>query len=239
MDSLEAKRLAARAAAELLPDEGVIGLGTGSTAELFIEAMAEQVRAGKRLLGVPTSEGCRARALDCGLELLSDVGPWAIDLCVDGADEVSESLDVIKGGGACHMWEKIVNHAARKNVIVVDESKLSGRLGERFMVPVEVLPFGHRTTRELLTDFGVATLRMEGTAVRRTDSGNVIYDLKVGPIADPAALDGALLRIPGVLGTGIFHGCVDLVICAGSQGIRQLHPSRARSTPSASPAPSR
>jgi hypothetical protein len=101
MDAEEAKRQAARAAAELVPEQGVVGLGTGSTTRFFIEAVAELVRAGRRLVGVPTSQKSRELASSLGVGLLDDDGPWTIDLCVDGADEVSEALDLIKGGGHC------------------------------------------------------------------------------------------------------------------------------------------
>jgi ribose 5-phosphate isomerase A len=112
MSNDEAKRRAARAALELLPESGVIGLGTGSTTHFFIEGVGELVRAGRRLVGLPTSKQSRALATQCGIPLLDDAGPWQIDLCVDGADEVSDTLDLIKGGGAAHTREKIVNFAS-------------------------------------------------------------------------------------------------------------------------------
>src|SRR5688572_23250929 len=101
MDPNEAKRLAARAALEMLPESGVIGLGSGSTAKLFIDGVGELVTKGRKLVGVPTSEQGRAQAVSLGIPLLDDTGPWAIDVCVDGADEVSSALDLIKGGGGC------------------------------------------------------------------------------------------------------------------------------------------
>src|SRR3954467_8120252 len=107
MNRDEAKRLAARAALDLLPEEGIVGLGSGSTAQLFIDGVGELVKAGRKLQGVPTSEASRAHAERLGIPLLGDQGPWAIDVCVDGADEVSEQLDLIKGGGGCHTREKI------------------------------------------------------------------------------------------------------------------------------------
>src|SRR6201996_5370428 len=115
----EAKRQVARAALDLLPEKGVIGLGTGSTAALFIDGVGELVRAGRKFVGVPTSDASRKQAEQLGIPLLDDVGPWEIDVCVDGADEVSSKLDLIKGGGGAHTREKIVNAAARTNVIVV------------------------------------------------------------------------------------------------------------------------
>ena len=218
----EAKLLAARAAVDLLPESGVIGLGSGSTAKLFIDAVGELVREGRKLLGVPTSEASRQQAESLGIPLADDAGPWTVDVCVDGADEVSEALDLIKGGGACHAREKIVNHAARRNIIVVDESKLSGKLGQRWAVPVEVLRFGHRATAACLAHFGKPTLRARGGAPVTTDSGNWIYDLATGPLEDPAALELALIQLPGVVETGLFIARADTVLVAGPGGLRRF-----------------
>jgi len=222
MSDDEAKKRAARAALELLPESGVIGLGTGSTTRFFIEAVGELVRSGRKFSGVPTSQQSRALATECGIPLLDDAGPWSIDLCVDGADEVSDTLDLIKGGGAAHTREKIVNYATRTNVIIVDASKLSRRLGERRAIPVEVLVFGHETTRQKLEHFGVPTLRRKDGAPVTTDSGNYIYDLAVAPMADPARVDAELGAVPGVVETGLFCGRADWVIVAEAQGIRRL-----------------
>jgi ribose 5-phosphate isomerase A len=218
----EAKQRAARAALELLPESGVIGLGTGSTTRFFIEGVAELVRAGRRFTGVPTSQQSRALATQLGIPLLDDSGPWQIDLCVDGADEVSDALDLIKGGGAAHTREKIVNFSAKKNLIIVDGSKLSRLLGEKRAIPVEVLVFGHLTTQRALEHFGQPEMRFQGTVPVLTDSGNYIYDVAVAPLADPAAVDRALRQVPGVVETGLFCGRADWVIVAEAQGIRQL-----------------
>jgi ribose 5-phosphate isomerase A len=222
MDGNEAKRRAALAAIELLPEEGVIGLGTGSTARLFIEAVGELVRQGRRLVGVATSEQSRSQAESLGIALLSDEGPWQIDACVDGADEVSTRLDLIKGGGGCHAREKIVNHAARLNVIIVDESKLSEQLGERWPVPVEVLPFGHRATARALERWGAVELRCKNGQPWLTDAKNYIYDVRVGPIAEPVELERELSTLPGVVETGLFVARADRVIVAGAAGVREL-----------------
>jgi ribose 5-phosphate isomerase A len=222
MDQNTAKRLAAQAALQQLPEAGVVGLGSGSTARLFIDGVGQLVKAGRQLRGVPTSEESRTQALGLGIELLPDDGPWEIDVCVDGADEVSAALDLIKGGGACHTREKIVNQSSRTNVIIVDESKLSDRLGEKWAVPVEVITFAHLATRSHLAKLGEPRLRLRQGEPLRTDSGHLIYDLAVGPIADPAALDQRLRAIPGVVETGLFVGRADRVIVAGTDGIREL-----------------
>jgi ribose 5-phosphate isomerase A len=218
----EAKRLAARAALEFLPEEGVIGLGSGSTAEIFIDEVGKLVQAGRKLRGVPTSEASRRRAAGVGIELLDDAGPWTIDVTVDGADEVSAELDLIKGGGACHAREKIVNHASKKNVIVVDDSKLSTHLGEKWPVPVEVLVFGHGTTAEALRRLGRPELRKRDGKVVVTDAGNYIYDLHAGVMKSPTDLEGRLRALPGVVATGLFLRRADVVLVAGEAGVRRL-----------------
>jgi ribose 5-phosphate isomerase A len=216
------KLRAAEEALRTLPERGVVGLGSGSTARLFIEGLARLVAGGRDLVGVATSEASRALAEQRGIRVLADAGPWAIDVCVDGADEVSDSLDLIKGGGGCHTREKIINAAARLNVIVVDESKLSRRVGERWPVPVEVLRFGAESTRARLERHGAVTLRASGGEPVVTDSGNYIFDVRAGSIAEPARLERELKTIPGVVETGLFIARADVVIVAGADGVRRL-----------------
>jgi len=224
----DAKRRAARAALDELPERGIVGLGSGSTSRIFVEELGARVRAGLRVTGVPTSESTRELAAGLGIPLLDDDGPWSIDVNVDGADEVSiGALDLIKGGGAAHTREKIVNFASKRNVTIVDAGKLSTRLGEKWPVPVEVVPFAHGTTRAHLAALGRPALRTraDGTVVR-TDAGNLIYDLAAGAIDDPGGLDRALRAIPGVVETGLFVGRADVVIVADASGVRRLVPDR-------------
>lgn len=218
----DAKRKAALAALDELPPEGVIGLGSGSTARLFIDALGELVAGGRRYTGVPTSDASRAQAQALGIPLLPDDGPWDIAVTVDGADEVNDALDVIKGGGGAHTREKIVNFSSRRNVIIVDGTKISRRLGERWAVPVEVLPFAHLATRAHLSRLGSPAMRTVGGVPFRTDAGNAIYDVACGPIDDPRALDAALRGIPGVVETGLFVGRVDVVLVARDSGVERL-----------------
>jgi ribose 5-phosphate isomerase A len=220
----EAKRIAARAAAADLPASGVIGLGSGSTAKLFIEEVGALVAAGRAFRGVPTSDESRRDAERLGIPLLPDEGPWDIDVTVDGADEVDDTLNLIKGGGAAHTREKIVNYASKKNVIIVDEGKLSQRLGEKWPVPVEVLRFAHLSTARALARMGRAVHRMKNGAPVVTDTGSFVYDVFAGPISDPASLDRALRDIPGVVETGLFVGRADVVIVADPSGVRRLMP---------------
>jgi ribose 5-phosphate isomerase A len=218
----ESKRAAARAALAELPESGTIGLGTGSTTRFFIDAVGELVAGGRKLVAVPTSEASRAQAAALGIPLLGNEGPWDIDVTVDGADEVSDALDLIKGGGGAQTREKIVNFASKRNVIIVDESKLSRRLGERWAVPIEVLSFAHLTTARHLEAHGAPKRRERDGASVMTDAGNYLYDLKVPPIDDPRALDAALRAIPGVVETGLFVGRADVVLVAGAAGARRL-----------------
>ena len=224
MDANEAKLLAAKAAAALLPEHGTIGLGTGSTAKLFIDLVGELVGSGRRLVGVPTSNASRAQAAALGIPLLDDDGPWTIDVCVDGADEVSDRLDLIKGGGGALLREKVVNFAARTNVIIVDETKLSRRLGETWALPVEVVRFGHAATARALAVHGAPVLRTKDGAPFVTDAGGYIYDVRCGAIDDPGALERALDALPGVAETGLFVGRASVVIVAGAAGVRELRP---------------
>lgn len=210
------KRAAALAAVDELPAEGVIGLGTGSTVRWFVEAVAARVQQGHRYVAVPTSNETRTLASALGIPLADDEGPWDVLVNVDGADEVDPARNVIKGGGGALLREKIVNHAARRNVVIVDERKLVPVLGRR-PVPIEVLPFGHRSTARALEAFGTPTLR-----AGRSDNGNVIYDLRTPPIEDPGALERALRAIPGVVEVGLFIQRVDLVLVAGANGVRRM-----------------
>ncbi len=222
MDLDVAKKAVARAALDHVPLAGVVGLGTGSTAKHFIDGVAELVRSGRKLEAVPTSEQSRWQAQRLGIPLAPENGPWDIDVTVDGADEVSRTLDLIKGGGAAHTREKIVNYASRKNIIVVDESKLSEKLGEKWRVPIEVLAFAHLATARALTQLGDPLLRQKDGVAVRTDGGNYIYDLGCGLIDEPAAFDQKIHRIPGVIETGLFCGRVDLVLVAELAGIREI-----------------
>ena len=221
----ESKRAAARAAIAELPESGTIGLGTGSTTRFFIDAVGELVAAGRHLVGVPTSEASRRQAAALGIPLLADDGPWDIDVTVDGADEVSDALDLIKGGGGAQTREKIINFSSKRNVIIVDESKLSARLGERWAIPIEVIEFGHLATARQLEKHGAPKRRERDGVAVRTDAGNFIYDLRTPPIDDPRALDVVLRAIPGIVETGLFVGRADVVLVAGATATRRMTPT--------------
>jgi ribose 5-phosphate isomerase A len=227
MDQNEAKLLAARAALDELPPEGVIGLGSGSTAKLFVDEVGARVRAGAAYRAVATSKGTRQQAEGLGIPVLADEDGWGeIAVTVDGADEVDEDLNLIKGGGGALTREKIVNDASKRNVIIVDETKIKKRLGESWAIPVEVLRFGFGHTRDALAKLGKVRVRAREGATFVTDAGNFIIDVHTGPIADPAALDRAMHDIPGVVETGLFLRRASLVIVAGSSGVTRLTPKK-------------
>jgi ribose 5-phosphate isomerase A len=218
----EAKRLAALAALGELPEEGIIGLGTGSTAKFFVEAVAELVRGGRRLVGVCTSTATRALAAERGIPLLDDAGPWKIEVTVDGADEVADNLDVSKGAGGALTREKIVAFASRRLVVICDATKRVRRIGEARPLSLEILTFGHRSTIDHLARFGRPVLRAKDGAPVMTDGGNLLVDLAIEPASDPGALDRSLRSIPGVVETGLFVGLADLVLVAGASGTERL-----------------
>jgi ribose 5-phosphate isomerase A len=216
------KRAAASTALSYVENGMRLGLGTGSTAEIFLELLAEKIRSGLTIIGTPTSKRTeeKARALDIPLGDLDNLAP--LDLVIDGADEVDRDLNLIKGGGGALLREKIVAASARRMIAIADSSKLVERLG-RFPLPVEVTAFGHGTTARRLGN-ATASLGYRDTAIRQrqgfiTDSGNVIYDCGFGAIRDPRLLAMALAVIPGVVDHGLFLNLASTLVIAGSSGV--------------------
>ncbi len=219
------KRAAAEAAAKLVEDGMVIGLGTGSTAYFAIEALILKVREGLRILAIPTSERSAAQARAGGIPLTSFAEHPRLDLTIDGADEIERrSLNLIKGLGGALLREKIVAAASDRLVIVADARKLTDRLGGTVPVPVETVPFGWETTAARLRGLGTEpVLRRDGAGQPfRTDGGNLILDCSFGPIADPAGLDQTIGRIIGVVETGLFVGMAALALVADATGVQRL-----------------
>lgn len=206
-----------------------VGLGSGSTADLFTEFLAERVRNGLKITATPTSEHTAelARKLAIPLADLNDLKQ--LDLVVDGADEADAALNLIKGGGGALLREKIVAASAERMIVIADESKLRPRLG-RFPLPVEVIPFGHATTLTRIISAAAnlgyrqlaPVLRSANGAACRTDNGNFIYDCPFGEIPEPAPLAAELSQIAGVVEHGLFCGMAWMLIIAGPDGVRLI-----------------
>lgn len=223
------KRAAAERAAALVTDGMRLGLGTGSTAAHFVSFLGERVRGGLRVAGVPTSEATRVQAEREGIPLTTlDESP-ELDLTVDGADELDDTLRLIKGGGAALLREKIVAFASRRMIVIADGSKRVDMLG-RFPLPIEVVPFGLEATRRAV-EAVLRTSGMSGAVQLRTapggepivtDGGHFIFDAHCGRIERPAALAAALNAIPGVVEHGLFLGLATGAVLATEKGLVEL-----------------
>ena len=197
----------AQKAVDLIPANGVVGLGTGRAATDFIHALGARVRAGLQVRGIPTSDASADLARQLGIPLVTFDDVAAIDVCVDGADEVDPAGDLIKGYGGALLREKIVAAFSRKFVVLIgtDTSKLVPALGTRGKLPVEVVPFALTPARRQIASLGFdPRQRMTGDRPYLTDNGNFILDCGTGPLKDAPATDLALHAIPGVAGTGLF-----------------------------------
>jgi ribose 5-phosphate isomerase A len=221
------KRAAGEAAARLVEDGMVVGLGTGSTAAWFVKALAARRLT---LTCVATSQTTADLAASLGLTVaeLGDTGP--IDLTVDGADEIGPGLSLIKGGGAALLREKLVWEASRRCVVVADAAKSVQTLG-KFPLPIEVIAFGHKTTSLRICDalsecdIGAAPrLRLRDGQPVRTDGGNLIYDAACGRIEEPAALAAALKSVTGVVDHGLFLDLADQALIGTAAGVKTLEP---------------
>jgi ribose 5-phosphate isomerase A len=214
-ESEPAKSCAAEAAAALVEGGMKVGLGSGTTASLVVQRLGERVRQeGLHFIGVSSSEATAALARSVGIELKEIDDVDALDLNLDGADEIDRRFRMTKGRGGALLREKIVATAARRHVAVVTASKLVERLGSTMPVPVEVSPFGLRHTDQALRALGaVTTLRLgPGGAPYQTDGGNAIIDCRFAAIDDPLDLDHRLHRVVGVFETGLFIGLCDQII---------------------------
>ncbi len=211
------KQAVAKAAADRVQSGMIVGLGTGSTAAFVIQFLGDRLRSGElsNIAGVPTSFQASVLAKKYGIPLLSLDDVEKLDLAIDGADEVDPAKNLIKGGGAAHTREKIVDSLADQFLVVVDSSKLVQKLGSTFPVPVEVLPFAVApVTRALKALGGQPELRMgvkkDGPVV--TDQGNLVLDVKFDEIANPAELERTVNNIPGVLENGLFVNVADVIL---------------------------
>ncbi|NIN71271.1 MAG: ribose-5-phosphate isomerase RpiA [Gemmatimonadetes bacterium] len=225
-DTAGLKKQAAERAVDFVESGMVVGLGSGSTTLYAVRRIGELVREGrlKDLVGVPTSESTAAEARRLRIPLTTLETSPVVDLTVDGADEVAPNFDLIKGGGGALLREKIVAQASLREIIVVDESKLSPVLGTKYPVPVEVIPFGWIPEGNFLASLGAeAKLRQTaGGEPYVTDQGNWILDARFGPIEKPAALAAKLAARAGIVEHGLFLGLATDVIVAGPGGVRHL-----------------
>ncbi len=212
------KQIVANAAIKEVKSDMILGLGSGSTAALMIQSLADEIRSGElqNIRGVATSFQSEVLALELDIPLIDLASVSQIDLAIDGADEVDPGFQLIKGGGACHVREKLVASKANKLLIVVDETKIVQNLNESFPLPVEVLPNAWKQVQEVISEMhGSSTLRMAtkkaGPVV--TDQGNLILDVlfKDG-IKNPKDIEISINNIPGVLENGLFVDLTDKVL---------------------------
>jgi ribose 5-phosphate isomerase A len=212
------KKMAALSALRLIEDGMVVGLGTGSTAEEFLIVLSERIKKeGLEIEGIPTSFRTKKKAIKLGIPITSlDEHPEP-DIAVDGADQVTERLHAIKGGGGAHTLEKIIAYASKKFVIIVDESKMSEKLS--LPIPLEILTTSLPLVERRISELGGELNLREGSGKYGpviSENGNLIADAKFGTIAHPEKLERELNEIPGVIENGIFTRC-DEVHCAGKE----------------------
>lgn len=223
----EAKRRVALEAAKHVKDNAIIGLGSGTTIAYAIEAIGERRKLENlNVKGIPTSYQAFQLAVKYGIPVTTLEENPAIDLTIDGADQVDPNLNLIKGMGAALLREKIVASASKQNIIVVDESKRVKVLGEKqHPVPIEVLPFASAYVQRRIEAMGGKAVLREGKGKLGpvvTDNGNIILDAVFGEISDPTVLGIKLKMIPGVLETGLFVGLADIVYFGSSSSVEKV-----------------
>jgi ribose 5-phosphate isomerase A len=228
MDAIQQfKQAAAEAAVALVEDGMVIGLGTGTTATLAVDALGKRVKQGLRVIGIPTSEHTAAQARGLGINISSLAEHSELDLTIDGADEIQRgTLDLIKGRGGALLREKVVASASRRLIIIADQTKLVDRLGAHFAVPVEVVQFGWQAAERKLQKLGAQTKLRAGPDEKPfvTDGGNFIVDCRFSPIEAPATLDQELNSVVGVVEHGLFLKMTSRAIVAGGDGVQVFSP---------------
>nr|MDJ0952027.1 ribose-5-phosphate isomerase RpiA [Alphaproteobacteria bacterium] len=221
----EEKALVGRHAAGLVEDGMTLGLGTGSTVRHFAKALGERIAGGLSVRAITTSAQSLALAQEFAIPLTDWMETQQLDLCVDGADEVSPQFHMIKGGGAALLREKIVAAGSVRCVNMVDSTKLVQQLGT-FPLPVEVVPFALEPVRRLLEEIcPTVAVRMQGETPIVTDNANHIIDCHFGTIDDPAALHHQLIGIPGLVETGLFVSMIGILISTDGGEIRSATPS--------------
>jgi len=215
----ELKRKAGEKAVEYIKDGMVLGLGTGSTVKYTILKLGELVKDGLDIIGIPTSIATEKLARKMGIKLGSIDDYQVIDLTIDGADEVDRNLNLIKGGGGALLREKMIAHASKYEIIVVDESKVKDVLGN-FPLPIEIVRFGHKRTMNVLSTLGCSPkLRIRDGKIFITDNSNYIIDCKFDKIENPKDLERTIDEIPGVVEVGLFVGLANKIIVGKKDGI--------------------
>lgn len=229
MSADDFKTRAAMAALELVRPGMKLGLGTGSTSAKFVDLLGARVKEGLDVIGVPTSKTTRVQAEALGIPLATlDEEPF-LDLAIDGADEIDRQLRMIKGGGGALLREKIVAVASERMVVIADSSKLVGTLGT-FALPVEVVPFGVRVTRNMIETLAEDAGCNGEITLRRTtedepfitDNGNLILDCAFGEIQHPELLAEIFSLIPGIVDHGLFLGIADIALIGGENGVTEI-----------------
>ncbi len=223
----ELKRAAAEVAVGMVESGMIVGLGTGSTAKLAVEALGKRVKEGLRIVGIPTSEATARQARGVGIRVSSLADYTEVDLTIDGADEIQRgSLNLIKGHGGALLREKVVASSSHRLIIIADESKLVDRLATKFPVPVEVVPFGWQAAERKLQKLGAHTKLRPGPDEKPfvTDGGNFILDCSFSPIEAPAELERQLNYVVGVVEHGLFLKMTSRAIVAGESGVKVFQP---------------
>ena len=224
------KQEAAEFAVQFVKSGMVVGLGTGSTAIFATRKIGELLRDGtlKDITGFATSKATQDEAVKLGIPMMDSSLPRKINVTIDGADEVDPQFNLIKGGGGALFREKIVAQASDREIIVVDDSKLSACLGTKHSLPIEVSPFGWRSQLRYLESLGAhPTIRKNSDGSQYvTDSGNMILDCDFGPIADPVDLAAKLGARAGIIEHGLFIGITSDLIVAAAEGVRHLKMTR-------------
>lgn len=223
MNTEHLKKIAAEKATEEIKDGMVVGLGTGSTVYYALLKLGAMVRNGFDIIGIPTSKGTEKIATEQGIRLSTLAEHATIELTIDGADEVDPHLNLIKGGGAALVREKIIANASERLLIVVDESKVSQVIGTTFALPVEIIQFGWEATQRSVDQIcSKSDVRGGIQKPLITDNGNYILDCKFNGIPEPEKMELLLNNIPGVVENGIFAKRADKVIVGTTEGVKYM-----------------
>src|SRR5271166_6172912 len=219
------KEAAGRAAAQLVRDGDVVGLGTGSTAYFAVVALGERVKAGLKMVGIPTSVHTADLARTVGIKLTTLDEHPEIDIDIDGADEIGPKLNLIKGGGGALLREKVIASASKKMIVIADSGKIVPVLG-KFPLPIEVISFARTVVEKKVVSLGASAkmrTRPDGSPYI-TDNGNWILDCSFGKIADPPALALALSQIPGIVEHGLFIGLATYALVGRDGRVEEMRP---------------